>query len=172
LCFVVVVVVVVVVIHTTRSHTNLKRMYKKILTFDTFYRTSIGVISILAALDMTTVLIRVNDKGMRGYSQGDYAIGLKHWSVQEGDVAVIIDPFENREKVRRVTAKESKFMFNREGKRNGRRRNILVPAAHWWCESDIPDEHTGALDSCAVHERMVEAKVMFKISGASLMWAP
>lgn len=147
---------------------------KKIMTFDRVFRTCVGGISVLAALDMTTIIIRVNDNSMHGYSQGDYVIGMKHFKVKEGDVAVIVDPFENREKVRRVVATKTKFIFyndnNKEGGQRARRRgrNIFVPTAHWWCESDIPDS-SGALDSCAVHERMIEAKVVLKYSNGSFI---
>ena len=146
-------------------------MLKKLLTFDTVFRASLGAIGTLAALDMTTILIRVNDNGMRGFTKGDYAIALKSFSAKEGDLAVIIDPFENREKVRRVRATKSKFIFDEEGNWNKRKRNIILPRAHWWCESDIPDDN-GAVDSCAVHERLIEAKVMLKISGWSVSRAP
>jgi hypothetical protein len=141
-------------------------MIKNLFSFDTVFRVSIGVLSAVAAVDMTTILIRVNDSGTRDYHKGDYVLAFKHASLQEGDLAVIIDPFENREKVRRIVAMESKFMYGADGKWSGRRRNLIVPPAHWWCESDIPDE-TGALDSCAVHEKMVEAKVLFKLPAFS-----
>lgn len=144
---------------------------KNVLTFDTAFRATVGIISTLAALDMSVILLRVNDNSTFGYSRGDYAIGLKHLSVKEGDLTVIVDPFENSEKLRRVVAKESKFMFSQEGKRL-RRRNLLVPAAHWWCESDIPDAATGSLDSYAVHQHMVEGKVVLKVSGGSLSLTP
>lgn len=163
-------------LHNFHSHTQNIMFLRRTLSFDRVFRVCIGSVCALAALDMTTIVIRVNDNSMRGYLQGDYVIGLKHISAEEGDVAVIIDPFENREKIRRVVATESKFMYNtntnhnqqqhRRGQRRG--RNILVPAAHWWCESDLMDRDTGALDSYAVHKRMIEAKVMLKIPAEAL----
>ena len=140
-------------------------MLRKIFSFDTFFRVTSGLICTVALLDSTTIVLRVNDNSMRGYSKGDYILGLKMLSLDEGDLAVIVDPFDNREKIRRVVATESKIVANSHGRRE--RRSLLVPTCHWWCESDIPSSDTGAIDSCAVHKHLIRAKVVLKIPTAS-----